>query len=44
LPLGIQLAGTAGNDFRLLDIGAEIERQFRTHHHPLRGTATVRPA
>jgi amidase len=44
LPLGIQLAGTAGNDFRLLDIGAEIERQFRTHHHPLRGTATVHPA
>jgi len=44
LPLGIQLAGTAGNDFRLLDMGAEIERQFRTHHHPGRGAATVRPA
>jgi amidase len=28
LPVGIQLAGRAGNDFRLLDIGTEIEPQF----------------
>ncbi|MGB3540513.1 MAG: amidase [Mesorhizobium sp.] len=34
LPVGIQLAGKAGNDFRLLDMGAQIETQFYAHHHP----------